>query len=104
IDRQSLEERKRLHVIAGDLRVVPVVDEDVAGVDIWAADDRGVERPAAVGYLDRPRRAAWRVAGCEARGEFRAAQFDSVAVVQHAVDLRAGPSGRSAFDRSYICV
>ena len=105
IDRQALEQGKRLHVVAGDLRVVPLVaHEHVARVDVRAADDDGVQRTAAVGHLHRPCRAAGRVTGCEACGELRAAEFDRIPIVQHAIDLRARPSRCGAFDCGHIGV
>ena len=105
IDRQTLEQGKCLHVVAGDLRVVPVAaHEHVACVHVRAADDDGVQRPAAVGHLHRPRRAAGRVTGCESCDELRAAEFDRIPIVQHSIDLRARPSRRGAFDCGHIGV
>ncbi len=96
VDGQGLEDRERLDVVLGDLRVVLVADQDVAGVHVRAADDDGVQRASAVRHLQRPGGAALRVAGRQVRHEPRAAEFDRVAVVQRPVHVRARPAGRRA--------
>ena len=85
-------------IIVGDLRILGVAHENEADVHIGAADDHGVEGAPAVGDAHRPSRATRGVPGREAGGQGGAAEFDRVAVVEHAIDFRAGAAGGGAFD------
>ena len=102
IHGQFLQHVEAPDVVLGDLRIFFVAHENEAGVHVGTADDHGVEGSCAVGDPHRPGRATRGVSGRETGGQRGAAEFDGVAVVEHAVDFRGGAAGRGAFDRGDI--
>ena len=90
VARQRPQDLERPPEFVRDLRRVLVVHEHEPGIDAGAADDDDVQRPPAVLYLHRPRRAAARVARRQVRVEYRPAECHLVAVVPGSSDYFLG--------------
>src|SRR5262252_8497021 len=81
-------------VVLGDVRIGGIIDEFVAGIYIWAANDNDVVQTAGdtsaihARSLHRPRGAASGVARSLVRHESHTAQRHLVAILENAIDFR----------------
>src|SRR5262249_16754845 len=87
-----LEGLERAGEVGGDLGVILVAGEPIAGVDIRAADDDDVVGLVPLSDAPGPGGAAAGVAGSAARGQGDAAEGDFLAVLEHAGDRARLPA------------
>ena len=85
---ELVKDGKAALVVRGNLRIGPVADEFVTGIDVWAADDDDVQKAAILGFVQRPGGGSFGVAGGEMRGEYRATERNCAAVVKNAINVR----------------
>src|ERR1700745_4109734 len=86
IARQQFQNRERFGKVVGDLRIIDVLDETIAGVNVRAADDDDLVAFAVVGGSPCPRGAAASVSGRAASNQSYAAELNGVSVIQDAID------------------